>query len=184
MADHRMAEGREGAHQILAVDAARGHHLRAHDRYHHDALAHRARLSGAQAGGRARPFRRAKLARLPPSRHHVHCRLWIPGRRKRRFSPLGALLPIRRPKTCPSPRLPTQRLPLSGLSATSHIRSQHSHDASTSNSSRSSRAVLAAQDPCNPALDARTCDAVRLRRRCVSCWCPATTLHGRTCATR
>ena len=50
VADPRVAERREGAHEILAVHACRGHRFRAHDRYHHDALAHRARLSGAEVG--------------------------------------------------------------------------------------------------------------------------------------
>ena len=59
VADRRVAEGREGAHRNSGcprwpqdIDFARI------DRYHHAALAHRARLSGAQAGGGARPFRR------------------------------------------------------------------------------------------------------------------------------
>jgi len=158
------AEKREGAHEILAVHAARGHGVRAHDRYRHDALAHRARLSGAEAGGRARPFRRAKLARLSPPRHHVHRRFWIPRRREGRFSPLGVSLPIHRRETCPSPRLPTQRLPRSGLSATSPTRSQRSDAASMSAFSHASRVALAAPDRRNPALDARNNDAVRLGR--------------------
>ena len=162
VADRRMAEGREGAREILALHAAPGHVLRAHDRHHHDALAHRARLPGAQAGGRARPFRRAKLARVPSSRDHVHRRLWIPSRRKRRFSPLGASHRISPRKTCPFPRLPTQRLPRSGLSAMSRTPSQRSDAASMSASSRSCRAALAAPDPCKPGLDAGTRDAVRL----------------------
>ena len=144
------------------LSTLRGHRFRAHDRYHHDALAHRARLSGAQAGSRAWPFRRTKLARLSSSRHHVHCRLWIPGRRKGRFSPLGVSLPIPHRKTCPSPRLPTQRLPRFALSATSRTRSQRSDGASTSVSSRFCRAALAVQDQPAQALDAEINDAVRL----------------------
>ena len=46
------------------------------------------------------------------------------------FSPLGASRPMPRRKTCPSPRLPTQRLPRSGLSATWRTRSQRSAAAS------------------------------------------------------
>ena len=66
----------------------RRHHLRHAGRSHQAALAHRARLSGTQAGGRARAFRRARLARLPPSRHAVHRSLRIPDLREGDDSPL------------------------------------------------------------------------------------------------
>src|SRR5271166_5354083 len=52
------------------------------------ALAHRARLRGTQKRTRPRPFRRAKLARLPSSRNPVHRRLWIPYPRTSGDSPL------------------------------------------------------------------------------------------------
>ena len=106
-----MAEGREGAHEILAVDAARGHRVRAHDRYHHDALADRAGLSGAEAGGRARSFRRTKLARVPSSRDNVHCRLWISWSPKGPLFPPRDLAPDMSSKTCPSRKLPNPEAP-------------------------------------------------------------------------
>ena len=52
------------------------------------ALAHRARLSGTQAGSRAWSLRRPRLARLPSSRHAVHRGLRIPDRRAGDDSPL------------------------------------------------------------------------------------------------
>jgi SRSO17 transposase len=67
-----------------------------------------------------------------------------------------------REKPALPPRLPTQRLPRSDLSAMSPIRSQHSDAASMSASSHFSHAVPAAPDPCKPALDEGTRDAVRL----------------------
>lgn len=79
------------------------------------------------------------------------------------FPPSGPL-PILLRKTCHSPRLPTQRLPRSGLSATSPTRSQRSADVSMSVSSRFCRAARAVPDLCTQALDAGTCDAVRLGR--------------------
>src|SRR3990170_4782423 len=72
MAADRVAEGGGGANQILALHVAKEHRVRPPRRYHHDALAHRARLPGSKAGGGARPFRRARLARFPPPRHDVH----------------------------------------------------------------------------------------------------------------
>ena len=52
------------------------------------ALAHRARLSGTQAGGRARTLRRPRMARLPSPRHAVHRSLRIPDLREGDDSPL------------------------------------------------------------------------------------------------
>src|SRR5258708_35796328 len=52
-------------------------------------MAHRARLSGSQTRGRARAFRRARLAWLPPPRYAVHRGLRIPGLREGDDSPLG-----------------------------------------------------------------------------------------------
>jgi len=46
--------GREGADQVLAFHLAEQHHIPRSGRRRQAALAHRARLSGAQAGGRAR----------------------------------------------------------------------------------------------------------------------------------
>src|ERR1700756_2237110 len=57
MAANRVARGRERADQILALDPSRRHRLAASGRHRQAALAHRTRLSGTQAGGRARAFR-------------------------------------------------------------------------------------------------------------------------------
>ena len=54
------------------------------------ALAHRARLSGAEARGRARSLRGPRLARLPSPRNSVHRGLWFPDRRASDDSPLRA----------------------------------------------------------------------------------------------
>ena len=66
----------------------RRHHLPSPGRHRQAALAHRARLSGTQAGGRARTFRRARMARLPSPRHAVHRSLRIPDLRAGDDSPL------------------------------------------------------------------------------------------------
>ena len=86
----RMAESREGAHEVLALHPAARHCLGAHGRSRQVALAHRARLPGAQAGTRPRPLRRPKLARLPPPRHDVHRSLRLPDLRAGDDSPLSA----------------------------------------------------------------------------------------------
>ena len=67
----------ESPGQILAFDAASEHAARRPCRYRQAALAHRARLSGFEAGTWARPLRRSRLARVPPSRQPVHRRLRI-----------------------------------------------------------------------------------------------------------
>ena len=56
MAADRVAQGRERADQILALDGSRKHRVPSFGRSGQAALAHRARLSGPQARGRARPF--------------------------------------------------------------------------------------------------------------------------------
>ena len=61
------------------------------------ALAHRARLRRIEERTRPRPLRRARLARIPPSRQPLHRGLRIPDSRKIRFSPLSPLAPR---KTC------------------------------------------------------------------------------------
>jgi len=62
-------EGGSGANQILALDTAGERQLPTACRFCQAALAHRARLSGAQARGRAWSLRGTRLARLPSSRH-------------------------------------------------------------------------------------------------------------------
>jgi hypothetical protein len=83
-----LAQGGSGTDQILALYATGGRHLPATCRSYQAALAHRARLSGTQAGSGSRALRRARLARLPSSRHAVHRSLRIPDRRAGHDSPL------------------------------------------------------------------------------------------------
>jgi hypothetical protein len=87
MAADRVSRGREGANQILALDLAGKYRVCSACRCCQIALAHRTRLSGTQAGGRARPFRRPRMARLPPPRHDVHRNLRLLGLRARDDSP-------------------------------------------------------------------------------------------------
>ena len=73
MAADRVARGRKRTDQILAFDPTRRHKLPPPGRFRRNCAggAHRARLPGAQAGGRARPFQRVRMARLPPPRHSL-----------------------------------------------------------------------------------------------------------------
>jgi SRSO17 transposase len=97
---------------ILALDPSRRHHLAASGRLYQAALAHRARLSGAQAGGRPRPLRGPRMARLPSPRHTVHRSLRIPHLRAGDDSPLRTSLRPAIPAICATRPLPTQRLHL------------------------------------------------------------------------
>ena len=92
------------------LDPSRRYHLSTPGRTRQTALADRARLSGAQARGRARAFRRPRMARLSSSRHAVHRRLRIPGLREGDDSPLRLSSRQAVQDTCRSQRLPTQRL--------------------------------------------------------------------------
>ena len=119
MAADRMAQGRAGAHQILALHPAAHHDPARPGRSGQAALADRARLPGPQTGTRPRPLRRARLARLPSPRDALHRRLRLPDRRAGRLSPLRRVLAAIPPNTCPTRKLPTPRRSRSGLSATS-----------------------------------------------------------------
>src|SRR5208282_116377 len=88
----RMARKRGKAGQILAFDPAEKHHLPQTGGPHQTPLAYRARLSGTQTRGRARAFRRTRLARFPSPRHAVHRGLRISGLREGEDSPLTTLL--------------------------------------------------------------------------------------------
>src|SRR5204862_4613904 len=110
MAADRVAAGRGRAEKILAFDPATRHRLAPSRRHPQIALAHRARLSGTQAGGWARPLRRAWMAWLPPSRHALHRSLRIPDFRTEYNSPLRSSLRRAVPAIRATPRLPTPRL--------------------------------------------------------------------------
>ena len=88
-----------------------------------NALAHRARLSGAQTGDRTRPLRGPRMARLSSSRHTVHRGLRLPDLPTGEDSPLSTTCRRCARETCPSRRLPTPRRRRSGRSATSPTQS-------------------------------------------------------------
>src|ERR1700749_4408687 len=90
-----MAAGRNRPHQIPALKPSRENQMSPPRRYHQNALAHRARLSGAQTGNRARPLRGPRLARLSSSRHTVHRGLRLPDLPTGEDSPLSTTCAIR-----------------------------------------------------------------------------------------
>src|SRR5215210_9548244 len=119
MALDRVACRREGAQQVLVLDAARGDRLRAHGRTRQAQVAHRARLSGTQAGTRAWALRGPRLARFPPPCQLVPCSLWLPDRRAGEDLPLRICRPeaqsdwpshgLSTPRRLPSDRSGTSR---------------------------------------------------------------------------
>src|SRR5665811_1062699 len=162
MAVDRVARRRERADQILALDPSQGYHVPRAGRPHQAALAHRARLSGAQAGGRAWAFRGQRVARLPPPRHAVHRRLRIPGLREGDDFPLWTLFRQAVRETYGSQRLPTQRLRRCEPNDTSRTRSRHCAYASASPSPADYRDAHAAQLQYTETYHAEICDAVVL----------------------
>src|SRR6266436_7074242 len=132
------------ADQVLALDLAKKPLIPRSGRRRQAALAHRARLSGAQAGGRARTLRRTRVAWFPPSRDAVHCGVWIPDLRKGDDSPLSTSFRRAAPATCRTRRLPTPRSPHCGLNGTSQTRSRPCAEGSSQLSSNAYRAVRAA----------------------------------------
>src|SRR6476469_3054857 len=118
MAADRVAQGREGTDKVLAVDRAADYRLCPSGRSGQIALAHRARLSGTEAGTRPRTLRGSRLARLSSPRHALHRRLWIPNLRAGDDSPLSGSLRLALPATCCSRQLSTPRRRRCGLSVT------------------------------------------------------------------
>lgn len=78
MARHRVAPGRDRAHQVLAVQPARNDSVQADDPPDQAALENRAGLPGAQAGDGLGPLRRAQLARLSSPRQPLHRLVRVP----------------------------------------------------------------------------------------------------------
>src|SRR6266700_723518 len=144
VAADRVARGRRCADQVLALDLAEQHPIPRSGRRRQAALARRARLSGAQAGGRARTLRRPRLARLPSPRYAVHRGLRIPGLREGDDSPLRTSFRRAAPATCRTRRLPTPRILHCGLNGTSQTQSQPCAEGSSQLSSNAYRAVHAA----------------------------------------
>src|SRR6267154_1950184 len=118
MAADGVAQRRGHTDQILALNASRNYLVRRPGRRHQTALAHRARLSGTQAGDWPRALRGAQMARLSPPRFYVHRGLRIPGLRKGDDSPLRTSYRRSVPRTYPSRQLPTQRIRPCGLRGT------------------------------------------------------------------
>ena len=145
MAPHRMARGRKRADEILAFDLARRHAHRRSRRHGQIALAHRARLRGIEKRTRPRPFRGAKLARLPSPCIALHCSLRLPDPRTSGDSPLR--LPAT-PNTSPIPASQTPRRRRSDPSGTSKTRSPPSAESSQSFWREPSHAARAAK-PCD-----------------------------------
>ena len=145
MAVHRMARGRKRADEILAFDPARRHAHRRSRRHGQIALAHRARLRGTQKRARPRPFRRAKLARIPSPRRPLHRRLRFSHPRTSGDSPLR---PPAAPNVSPILTSQTQRLRQSDPNDMSKIRSRRSEDSSRSRSPAPSCAARVAK-PCH-----------------------------------
>ena len=111
---------------------------------------------------RAGAFRRAGMARLPPSRHTVHRRLRIPDLRVERRFPLKNSSHHAVPANCPTRRLPAQRSRRCGLNATSRIRLQRCDGDWWSLSSRRYRVARAAPLQSQLGTDIEICDTVRL----------------------
>src|SRR5271157_5680552 len=145
MASHRMARGRKRADEILAFNPARRHAPRHSRRHGQIALAHRARLRGTQKRARPRPFRGAKLARIPPSRRPLHRRLRFSHPRTSGDSPLR---PPAARNASPILASQTPRRRQSDPNGTSKIRSPRSEDNSRSRWREPSRAAPVAK-PCH-----------------------------------
>ena len=88
MVTDRMAARRNRTHQVLDIDVSLRHQAQSFNQNGQTALDHRTGLPGAETRVRAGALRRAQLARIPPSRHAMHCSLWVPGSRAEPFFPL------------------------------------------------------------------------------------------------
>src|SRR5258707_10191500 len=115
----RVARGRSRADQVLAVDAAGEHRLPPTRRLCQAALAYRAGLSGTQAGSRAWALRRARVARLPSSRHDAHRSLRLLDLRTGDDSPLTTSSHHAAPGACDTRPVIDPEDPPCGLNATS-----------------------------------------------------------------
>src|SRR4029077_15129563 len=100
------------------------------------------------------------MARLPPSRHPLHCGLRIPDLRARNDSPLRRSCHHAVPAICLTRRLPAQRIRRCGLNATFRTRLQRYDGDWWPLSPRRSRVAHAAP----LGTDTEICDTVRLDR--------------------
>src|SRR6516225_3350029 len=98
------------------------------------------------------------MARLPPSRHPLHCGLRIPDLRARDDSPLNGSCHQGVPAICRTRRLPAQRIRRCGLNATFRTRLQQCDGDWSPLSPRCYRVAHAAR----LGTDTEICDTVRL----------------------
>src|SRR5215471_11159049 len=98
------------------------------------------------------------MARLPPSRHPLHCGLRIPDLRARDDSPLRGSCHPALPAICLTRRLPAQRIRRCGLNATFRTRLQQCDGDWSPLSPRCYRVAHAAR----LGTDTEICDTVRL----------------------
>src|SRR5262245_27186913 len=98
------------------------------------------------------------MARLPPSRHPLHCGLRIPDLRARDDSPLNGSCHQGVPAICRTRRLPAQRIRRCGLNATFRTRLQQRDGDWSPLSPRCYRVAHAAR----LGTDTEICDTVRL----------------------
>ena len=88
-----MAARGEGANQILVIDIAAHHHAQGVGEDGQTPLDHRTGLRGVKTRVGAGSLRRSQLAWVSPSRHPVHCSVWVPGSREEPFFPLSPRWP-------------------------------------------------------------------------------------------
>src|SRR5262244_3730312 len=99
------------------------------------------------------------MARLPPSRHPLHCGLRIPDLRARDDSPLRGSCHHALPAICLTRRLPAQRIRRCGLNATFRTRLQQCDGDWSPLSPRCYRVAHAAR----LGTDTEICDTVRIK---------------------
>src|SRR5690349_11451311 len=161
MAADRVAQGRDRADQVLAVQPAADDQAGEAGPHRQGALAQRARLRGTETGDRTEPLRGPRLARLPSSCQPLHRSLRLPHRRALPFPPSTPVHPRADQDTCPTPRFPSARGCRSDLSATCSTRSPPSDGALPSPSSGVCPGAPAAS-PNQFSLAART-DTVKIK---------------------
>lgn len=102
------------------------------------------------------------MARLPPSRHPLHCGLRVPDLRAGDDSPLRGSGHHVVPAICPTRRLPAQRIRRCGLNATSRTRLQRCDGDWRPLSPQRHRVAHAARPQSQLGTDIEVCDTVRL----------------------
>src|ERR1017187_2781519 len=109
MAVDRVAQGREGADPVLALQPPGVEQRTPTGGYGKVALAHRARLPGTEAGTWTGALRRTELARVSSPRDALDCRLRVPGGGTMPFFPRAQLATPACSRHPPSPTPPAPR---------------------------------------------------------------------------